>query len=222
MNDLTIIFITLNKVPEKWAAYQRDLILKESRGCPIITISRLPLDWGYNLLQDPPYDNNNVVKQILRGAKLADTPYVAVAEDDVLYSHAHFKTRPRRHWVLYNGARWQIQTWRPSVFYMKLRLANSALIAPTKLLIWTYEERYAKYPDGLPHEFCAEIGRREADMGISPIQVQEFYDGVGIVHFQHPFSYDPLEQTKRKRLGPLRAIELPHWGRAEDVGKLFC
>jgi hypothetical protein len=60
-----------------------------------------------------------IYRQVLEGAKQASTDYVAVAEDDVLYSPEHFKFRPKPgHWG-YNMNPWSIYTWGEPIFTYK-------------------------------------------------------------------------------------------------------
>src|SRR3990167_7580897 len=96
MNDLTIIFLTNNELPESWTAYHKKVLLDAVGKVPLITISRKPLDFGINILQTEPKSPSNVYWQLLRGAKLAMTKYIAVAEDDTLYCSEHFSFRPKR------------------------------------------------------------------------------------------------------------------------------
>jgi HJR/Mrr/RecB family endonuclease len=62
---------------------------------PVISISREPMDFGTNLIQEETKDKSNIFRQVLRGAKLAQTEYIAIAEDDTLYPPEHFKLRPK-------------------------------------------------------------------------------------------------------------------------------
>ena len=50
MKDLTVLMLTPNKVPEKWAEYHKTSLLEAIGNTPLITISNKPLDWGINLL----------------------------------------------------------------------------------------------------------------------------------------------------------------------------
>lgn len=107
--DLTCIFLTANRVPEQWAEFQKETLLKALDGIPVITMSMKPMDWGQNVLQDGEVNANNVYRQLLRAAKLATTKYIAVAEDDSLYSYEHFHTfRPKDDEFGYNLSRWGI------------------------------------------------------------------------------------------------------------------
>src|SRR3989344_4238624 len=105
MDDITIIMMTPNRVPKLWADYHRQVLTKAIGNTPIITISKEPLDWGINLHQ-AKYGYPNIYKQMLRGAKLATTKYIAMADDDVLYPEEHFLFRPPTDGFYYNHNRW--------------------------------------------------------------------------------------------------------------------
>lgn len=109
MSDLTIIFLTLNKLPEEWTEYHLQTLKEAVGDCPVISISREPMDFGTNLIQEETKDKSNIFRQILRGAKLAQTKYIAIAEDDTLYPPEHFKLRPKG--IGYNMHRWWLHTW---------------------------------------------------------------------------------------------------------------
>ena len=64
--DLTIIFLTANRVPKQWAAFHKEKLLEAAAGKPIITISREPLDWGTNVLQTEKYGASNIYWQLRR------------------------------------------------------------------------------------------------------------------------------------------------------------
>jgi hypothetical protein len=223
MNDITIIFITANKVPKSWAEYQKQSLIEAACGSRIITISYEPLDWGNDNLIQTEYNLDNVYRQMLRGAKMATTSHIAVAEDDTLYSMHHFHSiKFSEDAVFYNLCCWQLQTWNP-VYYLRVNFSNHAMVAPTKLFVDAIEERYAKFPDGLPHAGAGEVGRVsvEAILGVTNIKARNFSSNIGIVHFQHPYSIDPLEQKQKKRVGPIRAYDIPYWGPSSELVKKF-
>jgi hypothetical protein len=221
MKDLTILMITANKVPKMWAEYHKSILLEAANGTQIITISREPLDWGINILQDREYGTDNVIWSLLQGAKLATTEYIGIAEDDCLYCREHFSHRPKEKNVAYNYTNWQIQTWQP-IYYLRWRLAMHSMIARRETVINAFEERYLRYPEALPHELTGEIGRSDVETRRFTINEFEiFYTSIGIVHFQHTYSVDPLEQRQKKQLGLIRAYDIPHWGKACELVKKF-
>lgn len=229
MEDLTVIFLTNNKVPEGWAKYHRAILEEAIGDCPIITISRQPMDWGTNLIQTEPESSKNIYWQILRGAKLVKTPYLAIAEDDTLYTRDHFTCFRHANAFAYNAHRWSLYTWNPIYSLKTFIRTNAVLIAPAKLVVETLEERYAKYPNGTeqPWQMEGEMGVYEKEMGLTPRKLVEFKSHEPVIQLDHDYFTvnDPkkhtLERRHQKRLGTVQAIEIPVWGRAEDVAKKF-
>ena len=214
--DLTVIFLTVNKVPEKWAEYQKGVLLEAIGDTKVITISKKPLDWGTNLIQEAEPSVQNIYEQILRGAKIATTPFIAIAEDDTLYHRDHFLYRPPPDTFGYDGIRWGLFTWGPPTYYWKDRISNAAMIAPRELTIESLEERFRKYP--VNH--LGELGK-EKGTSIHNRKTEIFYPVYGMVFFSHVNSLDGTEQRMTKRMGMVRAFDIPHWGRAEELVKHF-
>lgn len=190
--------------------------------CPAITVSREPMDWGTNIIQTEEASSSNVYFQMLRAAKIATTPYIAVAEDDVLYQREHFLIRPPLDAFAYNMCRWSLFTWAPIYNHRDWR-GNFALIAPRELLIEALEERFAKFPDGIPEGLAGELGREaiEKRLGVTRRKVMEFWTTTPIVVFHHDFEMDRLAREHKKRMSMIRAYDIPHWGKAEELVKHF-
>ena len=221
MNDLTIIFLTLNKVPKRWAKYHRKVLTEAIGDTPIITISKKPLNWGINLIQQSE-GHANIYRQILRGAKLAKTPYIAIAEDDTLYPQDHFAMfRPPLDTFGYNMNRWGILTWGKPTYFWKQQMANCTMIAPRKLTIEALEERFKK---GMPEERCGELGKEKIErrMGVSIRKHVDFYSKNPVLCFNHDFSLDPLERAHKKAMWWIRAYDIPIWGQAKTIVKKFA
>jgi hypothetical protein len=138
MQDLTVLYITASEMPEKWMEYQTGILLKAIGDTPIISVSRKPMDLGENILDVAPEKSYwNIYKQMLRAAWRAKTCYVAMVEDDVLYSKEHFlQFRPKRGEVSYNRSRWSLFVWEKNPIYcLRQRISNCSLIACRKVLI---------------------------------------------------------------------------------------
>lgn len=219
MSDLTIIFLTVNLVPKKWARYHKKKLLEAADGSDIITISKKPLNWGQNYIQDGPISENNIYKQILKGCKIAKTPYIAIAEDDTLYTKEHFHSfRPDYDSFAYNLSCWGLLTWGPPTYYWSNKLRNLSLIAPRKLAIESLEERFAKSSN-----FYGELGhpKIESRLGLKPRKHVTFFSKQPIVYFQHDHALDRLEREHKKRMGNLRSFEIPFWGKSKQLVKKF-
>lgn len=231
MLDLTVLYLSSSRVPKGWEAYQNQVLRDAIGDTPLISITREPLALGQNIRQTGEPSYWNIYCQMLRGARLAQTPYVAVAEDDVLYTAAHFSEfRPPADAVAYDRSRWSLSVG-DAVYTLQLRVSNAALIAPRDLLIAALEEREARWPNGVPNERVGEVGRREIErrLGVSSPRLVEFWCSSPIVHLNHPAGVDTGEfgtsATGRRlvrRRGRVKAFDIPGWGTATEVLTRYC
>jgi hypothetical protein len=221
--DCTILFLTANRVPDGWATFQKEKLLEAANGKPIITLSRKPLSWGINVLDTEPASISNIYFQMLRGAKLATTRYVAVAEDDCLYPPDHFDHQPEDNVFAYNENRFNIFTWGRSMYCFKKRVSNSTLVANRELVIKALEERFAKYPKGTPTAYTGELGRKniEGKLGLPHYPMTFFETYYSVVRVDHQLGIDTLSQSRRKGAGMLKSFEIPHWGKAKSIIEKF-
>lgn len=230
--DLTILFLTLNKMPEQWAAFQIGHLRKAAQDTPIISISRIPMTLGRNLIQEGPFSYWNIYLQMLRGALLATTPFVAMAEDDVLYTYEHYhEYRPPLDAVSYDRSRWSLFTWDPNPIYcMRQRVNNSTMIAPRDLLIDALTERQQRWSAAPPpEEIVGEVGRPVVDrrLRVSPRKASEWYCTNPVVQLNHPTGTDAGHHVRAdgrkmvKQHGQIKAVEIPYWGRAADIVRIY-
>lgn len=215
--DLTIIMLTINKLPPFWAEFHKQTLLEAAGNLPIITISKIPMDWDRpnvtNILQEVPEDMwervVNVYSQILRGAELAKTPYVAIAEDDCLYPKDHFTTfRPPLDTFAYNHSRWCIFSWekrRPFYYHMPSD-ANCLMIAPREKLVNSLRGE---------HPITRRIMHRLQEPCVA------FYTHEPVLCFYHDFGNDYLERSHRKKPWPIWAYNIPKWGKAKQIITLW-
>lgn len=208
MSDLTLLFITAGRRPEKWAAFHSDMLL--SLDFPWITLHDEE-KLGYEM----------IYRRMLEGAKQATTPYVAVIEDDVLYPPEHFHFRPDMDTFAYNQHRWALLAWNPTMYSWRNRKSNCSLIAPRELMIEALEERFAAWPNGIPKEWCGELGRANVDrwLKVTPRKSVEWYSKIGLVQINHDDGTEDRQQRHRKDFGPVKAYDIPTWGRADDLIK---
>jgi hypothetical protein len=175
------------------------------------------------LQDEKPYGASNIYYQILRGAKMATTDYIGIAEDDTLYPPHHFEFQPPQDTFAYNQNKFGLFTWGRPTYFWKDRIKNSTMIAPRKLAIEALEERYNKYPNGTPEGSTGELGRPnvESKLGVSQHKTMWFSTDYSIIAVDHEFGIDRLARSHRKGMGILRAYDIPYWGRAEDIVKRF-
>lgn len=223
--DLTIIYYTANATPEAFAQKTRQTLEIARGGLPLISVSQIPMFFGKNIcVGSIGRTHLNIYRQALIGAKAAETKYIALAEDDILYSPEHFQFRPSKGLFAYNMSVWSLYTWvKPAIFSYKDRRNLSGLICERELFIEAMEERFKQWPDDskTPIRNWAEPGKYEDNLGVTMRETEKFYTDVPNVAFSHPtaLSYEGLGH--RKKLGNLKAISIPFWGTAEEVLKIY-
>ena len=225
MQDLTIIYLTANQIPESFAEYQRKTLLEAAGDYPIISLSRKPMDFGAkNILQTGEKCADTIYREMLRGAKLATTPYVAIAEDDTFYPKEHFNFfRPPLDTFAYNQNRFSLFTWGVPTYNWRNRKSNATLIAPRELLIEALEERFKKYPEPIPDKLVGELGRPmvERNLRVTLRNSVEVFSEVSVIQVCHEFGSDDRARRHRKALGPIKAFDIPFWGKAEELVKHY-
>jgi len=184
------------------------------------------MDFGQNIIVDLPRSHASIYRQLLIGAKQATTPYVAVAEDDVLYSPEHFKFRPKpKHWG-YNMNSWNLYTWGEPLFNYKApegRKGLYGLICEREMLIEHLEERFKLWPDDkdIRIEIFGEPGKYDNQLGTYPYPSQPFYVNPPNIVFSHQSALGFQGLGTRKALGQIRANRIPYWGDAREIAKLY-
>lgn len=198
-NDLTLLYYTANRIPEATATKIRHHLLQTTQGqYPIVSVSQQPISFGYNICAgEIGQSNYNCYKQILTGAKMVKTQYLACCEDDTLYTPAHFTHRPsHEHAFTYNTHTWFAGT---KLFWRQKDMSCMGFhICPTKLLITTLTPRFALYPTPPKNQaHWAEPGKFDPEFGIPNPQVATFKTKLPVVTFEYRGSL----YGKRKRFG---------------------
>jgi hypothetical protein len=231
ITDLTLLYITANEMPEAWMQFQMETLQDAVPEVPIVSVSRKFLNLGRNLMDDGPKGYWNIYMQMLRAAKMADTEFVAMCEDDVLYTREHFASfRPPMDAVAYDRSRWSLFAWEPNpIFCLRQRISNCSLIAPRQYLIDALEERKAKWPDGAPQDITGEVGRWKIEwhLKVTRRKMVEWWCDNPIVQLNHLTGTDVGDyQIKGRHLykkhGQIKAVEIPYWGKAADVVKQYA
>jgi hypothetical protein len=226
MDDLTIIYISASRMPDKWVKFQLDNLFNAIGDTPIISITRKPLNLGINLIDSEKKCYWNIYRQMLRAAKIAKSKYVAMAEDDTLYSKEHFSEyRPPDDACSYNWARWILFQWNPEMYSIRQRVSNCTLIAPREYLIDALQEREDKYPNG--HHWCGEVGRNKVEkrLRLPKRNSTKWFSTVPVIQLNHRTGTDTgggPGTGRTKRHGQIKAYDIPYWGKAENIGKHYA
>lgn len=201
--------------------------LKKAAGDnPIISVSHKPIKLGNNIcVGDIGRSIYNIYNQVLIGAEAAKTKYVATAEDDVLYPEGYFDYRPREGVFSYNLLKWSLFTWvKPPLYSYRARETMTHLIVTRKDLIKTLKERFEKYPnpENIPEHLWGEPGRYNERMGLTPVDKEASQSDYPSVVFSTKEALGFGHLGTRKAHSKIRAYDIPTWGRAEDVLKLYA
>lgn len=233
---LTVVYYTANYLETAnphFLAHTRAQLVRAADGMPIISVSQKPISFVSGVdhrnicVGDIGRSHLNIYRQLLIGAREATTPFVATAEDDILYSASHFRThRPPPTRFAYDLNRWGINTWvKPPMFGYRARPVVNQLIAPTSLLIDSLEERFNKFkgvPDEqVPISFWGDPGRYEKQLGVTVREFECFAAPEPSIVFSHEHAFGFLNHGVRKSVGEFPRTELPGWGSAEEIMRLW-
>jgi len=231
--DLTVIYYTANTNSDFFMENTKKALLNSIGDTPIISVSFKPIDLGENhkniCIGEQPKSNYMIYKQVLIGAKEASTKYVAMAEDDMLYHPSHFTHRPSTDDVFaYNINKWSIFTWvTPPVLSYRVRKLMNSLITTKEALVKTLTQRYEKYPDiqkvpkSILRYYLGEPGRFENHLGIEPLTTEEFSSKGSSIMFSTSEALGYEKFGKRKAHTDIKTNNVPHWGDAEKILKLY-
>lgn len=218
--DLTIVFYTANVVPQPFARAICEQLQIAAAGLPIVSVSHQPIDFGENIVVDLPRHHLSIYHQALIGARAAETKYIALCEDDVLYSPEHFKRRSHGGRFAYNLGYWNIYTWQEEpVFSWKGRRNLGQLVCERNLFIRAMEERFLRWPDASKVDLSvwAEPSKYEKYLDVTVREAEEFYSNPPNIVFSHEDALSFQNLGTRKRLGELRATSIPYWGSAKEI-----
>lgn len=227
MSELTIVYYTANAIPSVFALLIRQHLKKSIGGTPAIIVSHKPTAdfFANNIIVDLPRHHLNIYRQALIGAKAAKTKYIALCEDDVLYSPEHFKHRPQLGRFAYNMNYWNITTWGDPLFTQKLggRRNLGNLICERDLFIKAMEERFLRWPEDskIDLSIWAEPSKYERQLDVSVQQHEEFCTNPPNIMFSHQTALSFGGLGTRKRAGEVRAVQIPYWGDATNIRSIY-
>lgn len=217
-NDISIVYYSACRIPEKFASNIRQHLLSFIPDeTPIISVTHKPVDFGKNIVVDFPYSVYSIYRQILIGAKEANTEFVMCAEDDALYNLEHFSYRPPSDIFAYNSNCFRIDH---EIFFHRTRSNMSMCIASRELMIETLEKRFERFPRTLTPEEMGNIGgfgepgRFEHKYGLPTVKLEQFQTKIPTLVFNHRNNIGGVRKTRTRD-----AVQkgLQGWGRAIDL-----
>jgi len=218
MADLTLLYYTANTIEEYLGENVRKHLLSIRGDLPLVSVSQKPLDFGMNIeVGNIGKSYYNCYKQILIGAKLVNTKYVAMCEDDTLYTLEHFAHRPSNERVFsYNKNMWYCEE---TEYWTKGWTGMLSCIVGTDYLIETLTPRFLKYPTE-PQYSKDRISRVFQEPGRFDKANTEYWESkVPLV----TFNYFNAMGGKAKSVAhpPRNALVLQHWGDCWELKKKY-
>ena len=245
MESVSIIYYTSNYLDDHnpyFLANTRRQLERAIADKPLIVVSQKPVQWARMtenvVVGDIGRSHLNIYWQILQGAKKATTKWVAMAEDDILYSEPHFNfwyfVKPEfmeGDYFLYDMNKVSLFTWEtkhPIFSYRSKRMVVNQLVAKRDMLVEAMEERFAKlvelrkiWEERKILKFWGDPGRYEDGLGVTIRKTYQYSSWIPSIVFSHEDALGYLTQGSKKKDGDLRIVELDDWGRAEDILKLY-
>ena len=243
--DKTILYPTDHSLdPHLFDVCQRWLV-KQSCGCPIVSVSQKPMDFGTNVcVGDIGRSGISLDIQLLEGLKTIKTKWVMVAEHDCIYGEEHIRWIPPNDIdFFYNDNVWLVQyshplnrdSFRGMFSHYRKRRVQSQLICSTqryleamtlKVKIVTSPEWRMVYPSGRLGEpgHCdprrtRRLIRRHQVAGMSDLVMKYLYDYKAVDFLTEVPNIDIRHKSNYTgtRRGNHRRMELQHWGTLDEV-----
>jgi hypothetical protein len=209
--SMTIVYYTSNADHQHLEDSVREMIVRNSCGLPIISVSHRPIDFGHNIvIGDIGRSTENIFMQLQIGAEHAKTKYIAVCEADALVPEKFFAFRPQHEkmycWPEEGYITWTNQTHK----YYPMILDDLVGVVGREHLLLILEYLRARAAKGVKK-------KRRIRSAIRRFGETEFCDFDPVVHLKtrrqmhrtHPFDVkNPV-------------FEIPVWGSAKEVWKQY-
>lgn len=242
--DKTIIYTTDHSLDPYLMDVCRKWLVKNSCGCPIISSTMLPDDFGENVACGVmPRSGISLDRQLLAAARLVKTKWVMLAEHDCLYCEEHVRYIPPDDVNFhYNDNNWLLQyknTLHPEYdgmfSYRRMRRVQSQLVCDAKRYLEAMEFKWGIVSDPMWGEInptgrvaepgCCDrertmlVSRHPSIIGLRP-KLNEYMDRFQCVDFKtrHP-NVDIRHESNftGHRRGNYRRWELSPWGSMKDI-----
>jgi hypothetical protein len=223
MHDLTLLYYTANTAWHIMTENVRKHLLSIKGGLPLISVSQKPLDFGKNIcVGEIGRSYYNCYKQIYIGAQEVKTKYIALCEDDTLYSMEHFSHRPSRiDTFSFNNNMWYTEE---TMYWNKFDHGMCTCIVERDTLVKTLAPRFIMYPyESMVTErmqrYFQEPGRNDKKFGIPNAKTEIFKTKIPILTFNFFAGLGGKKITKAHV--PIVKKDLEPWGDCWTLKKKF-
>jgi len=205
--DRTVLYYTDGNLPQDFAAKVYEQLAAAATDYPLV-LQKQPADW--------PRTHESIYRNILAGLEKVTTPYVALAEHDVLYPEGYFRHRQRNDFD-YNVNRWCLHADR-GIYSRRRQSALSQLFARTEVLRANLWARLEQWPtDAAVFVANFEPGTNDAALGLPPATIHRFKAKLPTVDITgHGFNLSGAKAPREKT-----CTEIPYWGTFAAVVATF-
>ncbi|MFA5696159.1 MAG: hypothetical protein WC917_01700 [Bacilli bacterium] len=207
-NNKTIIYYSANVENSEFEQKIIDNIKNQARDIPIISVTRKPINMGKNIcIGEKPVCYSNSFKQILIGLKEAKTEFCIAAESDVLYPPEYFTFTPPVKDKVYRYTNLYVHFDGRDKFWKKNWVEGAQMCGREHWIKCI--EKILENPNSWEPEtfkFIFDEKNEYGWEGKNPVLYFKTREGIGF-----KTGYNQKIVTR----------ELPYWGTAEEVKKLY-
>ena len=216
----TILYYTHNRENPCFKQKIIDNIKKKAGDIPIISISHKPIDMGINIcVGDVGLSYRNEWRQILYGARLAETQFLIFCESDVLYPQEYFDFNPPNDgiwrydnvWMCFHGKN------SPQSFRRK-KYTEGAQICSREYII----DKLEKQLEGMPQwydgrEYVKDNGKKRLTLRKMPFEY--FHGDTPLISFKTGNGVRMSTHVMQGR--EYRKMNLPYIGNVNNLRKEY-
>lgn len=206
--NVTVLYYTDGSLPDAFRYAVFDQLRSAVGDAPIVTQIQPP-EW--------PRNHESIYRNVLAGLEKVTTPYVALAEHDVLYPPGYFRHRVKADFD-YNVNRWCLHADQ-LVYSRRREWALSQLFARTDLLRENLQWRLTLLRER-PADCLAnfEPGKNDWGLGLPPVTIHRFKAKLPTVDITgHGYNLTGAKAPKEKVCD-----EVPYWGAAAPILAKFA
>jgi len=205
-DDLTVVYITSNREDERFENRIIESLKEAIGGLPVVSVSQKPMDFGENIcIGDIGAKPENVLRQLIIGAKAAKTRFVTVGESDFLYPKEFFEFVPPRDDTFYYPDEVYL-LWAHRTRFFRKNIREILSVTNREHFISVLERVQSSKFLNITHKISKYT---KQDTFKTDIPLVTFKTRKGM-HWRSPYSSHGHK------------TELPFWGKASDVIRKYC
>jgi hypothetical protein len=220
-NLVTILYYTSNKEEEGFERRIRDLIIENSNGLPIVSVSHKPIDFGKNIyVGDVGASGFNMFRQVLIGCKACDSKFIISAEADCVYPPDYFTWIPTTEDRCYRNSNLYVMPQHRTFFWRKEEGATHAQVVGREFYINTLERLFEGEPEwDLKIEqknFPKEKFHKRGEDVFRKTEIEFYETESPVVQIKTSRSMRHFTNSDR-----VDRHEIPFWGKGSDFRDKF-